>query len=297
MWFLLAIIAFFLLAIAVIVDKFLLSKTAIVPLSFAFYISFFGGLFCSFFIFFESHFYFPKEQLVAVILGGSSLFFGLYFMFIAISRSEVSKTNALIVSLIPVVVFLFSLIMSLEMVSLSKIIGVALIIVGGYLLSQVGLQKTKLNKKTWFWILLSSLMLGLSNAFSKIAYDNLSFITAFVWLRWLTLIAGLLFVLFTNQWQQIFKTSRHSKQPWKPFIFGQLAGSLGVIFLQYAIKLGNVILVTALNGVQFFFVILLVYFLSKFHPQILKEDIRTKFISQKIFWSIILFIGIMLILV
>lgn len=302
MWFIISLIAFFLLALAAVIDKFLLSQTRIIPVSFAFYISL-GGILGSVLLLFEPYFYFPRDQLLVLILGGFSLFFGLYFMFLAVVKSEISKSNPLVVSFTPIAVFLLSLLLGLGLVSFQRIVGIFLIIGGGYLLSQVGVSKTRLTKKVWWFIILSSLSIGASNVFSKIAYDNLSFINAFVWLRWFTVLAAVLFVTLSKSWPAVLldKKGDAGKVSLKSVVWvlvlGQAAGSLGVILLQYAIKLGNVILVTALNGVQFFFVIILVYFFSKVYPRVLKENIAYKFVFQKVLWSLILFIGVVLVLI
>lgn len=302
MWFIISLIAFFLLALAAVIDKFLLSQTRIIPVSFAFYISL-GGILGSVLLLFEPYFYFPRDQLLVLILGGFSLFFGLYFMFLAVAKSEISKSNPLIVSFTPIAVFLLSLLFGLGLVTFQRIVGIFLIISGGYLLSQVGVPKTRLTKKVWRFIILSSLLIGASNVFSKIAYDNLSFINAFVWLRWFTVLAAVLFVTLNKSWPAVLlaKKGDAGKVSLRSVVWvlvlGQAAGSLGVILLQYAIKLGNVILVTALNGVQFFFVIILVYFFSKVYPRVLKENIAHKFVFQKVLWSSILFIGVVLVLI
>ncbi|MCX6786007.1 MAG: EamA family transporter [Candidatus Komeilibacteria bacterium] len=302
MWFVISLIAFFMLALAAVIDKFLLAQTKIVPVSFAFYISL-GGIFGSILLIFEHNFYFPLSQSIILMLGGFALFFGLYFMFLAVAKSEVSKSNPIIVSFTPLFVFLLSLLFGLELVTWQRIVGMLLILCGGYLLSQVGSARARLNRQVWRFIIISSLMLGASNVFSKIAYDHLPFINAFVWLRWFTVLAAVLFVTVTYNWPAVLlkQPGQSGKLGLKSaiwiLILGQVAGSLGVILLQYAIKLGNVILVTALNGVQFFFVIILIYFFSKAYPRVLQENISQKFIFQKIIWSLFLTLGVVLILI
>lgn len=325
MWFIIAIFAFFLLAFCAVIDKFLLTKSKIIPLSYAFYISVLGGLGSSLLLFFTSDFYFPKNQLFILIIGGAGFYFAIYFMFLAVRQGEVSKINPLIIGLTPLIVFLLSFFLTIESLSFSKLIGVILLVMGGYFLSQAGLPKTRLNLKIWFLVLLSCLMFALSNSFNKLAYNNLSFITAFIWLRWFSLITALIFTILAGGLSTVLNLKKQqykirarvsnfvhwlasklnffrekevkTGQKWLIFGSGQLLGAIGVFSMQYAIKLGNVILVTALNGLQFFFVIFIVYFLSKFHPQILKENIASQFIKEKIFWSLVLFLGVILILI
>lgn len=303
MWFIIATLAFLLLALASVIDKFLLTKTKIVPVSFAFYIAAFAGVFGSVLILFDPLFHYPKNLLSVLFLGGGALFLGLYFMFLAVEKAEVSKTNPLIVSLTPVSVFFLSFFLGLELVSYYKIIGIILVISAGYILSQAGQAKNRLDLNTWFLVILASLMMGASNVYSKIAYDNLSFITAFVWLRWSCMAVALMFVTLTCNWRQIFFKEKSDKKmapiksAVKVMIIGQVAGSLGVVLLQVAINLGNVILVSALNGLQFLFVIYLVYLLSKFFPKILKEDINRRYLWQKVFFSLVMVIGVILVLI
>ncbi|GEM_PF-992979 len=304
MWFSIAIASFFLLSLAAVIDKFLLTKTRVVPLAFAFYIAL-GGILGSALLFFEPRFYYPDARLLWILaIGGAGLFFGLYFMFKAVEVTEVSKASPLIVSLTPLSVWLLSLGLGLELVTWQKILGIGLLLAGGYCLSQVGQDHTHVHRRAWLYILLASFLLGLANVLSKLAYEQMSFISAFVWLRWFTLLVAVIFVAVLGKWQEIFLANQKKRPEHIQirsalgiFIFGQLAGSAGVILMQYAIKLGNVILVTALSGVQFLFIILMVYLLSSFYPKILKEDISRNFIGQKIIWSLVLVAGVILILI
>ena len=81
------------------------------------------------------------------------------------------------------------------------------------------------------------------------------------------------------------------------FLFGQGCGALAVVLQQYAIKLGNVVAVTALGGVQFFFVIALTALLSRAFPQLLIESSSRGALLQKTIWSVLLFGGIVLLAV
>src|SRR3989344_3879177 len=135
-WFIVSAIAFFLLAVAAVIDRFLLTKTKIVPVSFAFFITVFAAVGGSVLIFFDQSFAVPRQLVGAIILGGATYFFGLYFMFLALERAEVSKANPIIVSLTPISVFFLSLYLNLQLLDTIKVIGVVLVITAGYLLSQ-----------------------------------------------------------------------------------------------------------------------------------------------------------------
>ena len=70
MWFFTAAFAFFLLAVAAVADKFLLSKSRLLPIAYAFYIAVIGGILSGFLLFWEADFYFPRNQLVVLLIGG-----------------------------------------------------------------------------------------------------------------------------------------------------------------------------------------------------------------------------------
>jgi hypothetical protein len=70
-----------------------------------------------------------------------------------------------------------------------------------------------------------------------------------------------------------------------------------VVLQQYALKLGNVVAVSALGGVQFFFVIALTGLLSWAFPRLLSEGSSRAALLQKTLWSAVLFGGIVLLAV
>lgn len=305
LWFWFSLAAFFFLALSAVVDKFLLTKTRLRPTSFAFLIAFGGAILSLVILFFDIDLKLLPPFWLSLLIGGGSLFFSLYFMFLAVTRGEVSKVNPLIVSLTPAFVFLMSFFTGLDLIVGTKLLGVLLIAVAGYFLARAGTPKTRLHYQAWIFVLLAALFFGLANVFSKIVYDNLPFFEAFFGLRWMCLIVAALFVLVfgkIKELKEIFHTPKSDsgatfKYAAVVMIIGQTAGVLGVVLQQYAIKLGNVILVSALNGTQFFFLLILVLWLAKFFPKVLAEDVSRKSFLKKFIWSAVLFIGIALIII
>jgi uncharacterized membrane protein len=336
-WFFVALAAFFLFSVAVVTDKFMLTKTPAVPVSFSFYISLMGAAVSALLylpvVVAERRLFFPAGfPLLAVLVTGAAQYFGLLFMFEAVNRGEVSRASPVIVSVQPVFNLFLTLVLpplmallfhqshiGLRPVKTSRLIGVGLVIVGGYLLSQVGVGRTKLDLKAWLYILLAGGFLSLSNSFAGISYavfdsaylpsgataaaGDVVFLKAFIWSRWGALLAGFLYVVVTRNFRALLLRDRGPRPEgalpgrWVPivFLFGQGAGALAVILQQYAIKVGNVILVSALNGIQFFFVIAITAVLSRFFPKVLYEASSRKEVFQKVGWSAVLLGGIALI--
>jgi drug/metabolite transporter (DMT)-like permease len=350
-WFPVALAAFFLFAVAVVVDKLMLTRTAIVPLAYAFSICLMSAaaslaLYLPILIG-EGRVFLPGGfALAAVAASGVAQFFGLLCMFEAVRRGEVSKASPMIVSLQPVASLLLTLILpplvhllaphqvlGLRMVASRRLIGVALIIVGSYLLSQAGEKKSAFGPGTWLYVGLAGFLLAAANVFADISYTvfdaylpaqagpvekQLMFAKAFLWTRWMSLAGGLVYVALTGSFSRLRQRAAGAGQPTQGaasgrpeggprrirrhwvlllFLLGQGCGALAVVLQQYAIKLGNVVAVTALGGVQFFFVIALSVVLSRVFPQLLSEGSSRGALLQKALWSVLLFGGVVLLAV
>jgi drug/metabolite transporter (DMT)-like permease len=352
-WFPVALAAFFLFAVAVVVDKLMLTRTAIVPLAYAFSICLMSAAASLVFFFIpiliaEGRLLLPRGfPLAAATACGVSQFLGLLCMFEAVRRGEVSKASPMIVSLQPVASLLLTLVLpplvhllaphqvlGLHMVAARRLVGVGMIIAGGYLLSQAGEKKTAFGPGTWLYVVLAGCLLAAANVFADISYTvferayltpqagagerQLMFAKAFVWTRWMSLAAALVYVAFTGSFSRLRRRAGGAGQPGRRaaaggrpeggqrirrhwavllFLLGQGCGALAVVLQQFAIKLGNVVAVTALGGVQFFFVIALSSVLSRAFPQLLSEGSSRGALLQKALWSALLFGGVVLLAV
>ncbi|MEJ2242825.1 MAG: hypothetical protein P8Y18_11910, partial [Candidatus Bathyarchaeota archaeon] len=72
---------------------------------------------------------------------------------------------------------------------------------------------------------------------------------------------------------------------------GECTYLFGVLFSLIAMSLGYVSLVSALSGLQHFFVFIYMLVLSIFMPRILKEEINRQVIILKIFAIALMFVG------
>jgi len=352
-WLAVALAAFFLFAVAVVTDKLMLSRTAIAPRAYAFSICLMSAA-ASLVLYLpiligEGKFFLPRGfPLAAVALSGVSQFFGLLFMFEAVRRGEVSKTSPMIVSLQPVASLLLTLLLppllhlmapntalGLEIVPARRLLGVAMIIAGSYLLSQAGEKKTAFGPGTWLYVALAGILLAAANVFADVSYTvfeqvylppesgagakELMFAKVFLWSRWMSLAGALGYVALTGSFSRLRRKAGGGGRPggregagdraggapqairgrWVVLVFllGQGCGALAVVLQQYALKLGNVVAVTALGGVQFFFVIALTAALSRAFPWLLSEGSARGVLIHKALWSALLFGGIVLLAV
>jgi hypothetical protein len=68
--------------------------------------------------------------------------------------------------------------------------------------------------------------------------------------------------------------------------------ALAFIMLNWAISLGNVALINALQGVQYIFLLIIVLFLSTKFPKIMREETGGGILFQKIIGAALLAIGL-----
>lgn len=298
MWIVSAFLAYLFLAVAAVTDKFVLTKTKITPERFAFLVSALGGVGCIFLIPFAGHFYWPAEQMFFIALAGFALYSGTFNMFKVVSKYEISRVNPIIIGLIPLFIALIAFSLQIEKFLPHQVVGGALVMIAGFLMSQVGSKRLHMEKKDLAILALAAFSYATYQSTSKYLYDQIPFFTAFIWTNWFSLVAAIITLPLAHNIKEWFKKDNQpqSKQNILPILFGQTSGALAVLFLQHAVKGGNVFVVNALQGTQNFLVLLLTISLTAFFPQIMREDISKKSLIKKFSFSIILFIGLWLVL-
>ena len=71
-------------------------------------------------------------------------------------------------------------------------------------------------------------------------------------------------------------------------------GTGGGLMQNYAIAIGSVTIVSALQGVQFVFVLILSVIFSVYFPKVIKETITIPILLQKLFAIILISLGLYL---
>lgn len=118
---------------------------------------------------------------------------------------------------------------------------------------------------------------------TKYGYADQSFASAFMWNRLGAALFVLLFLIKSADRQAIKATFGHSgknKNKWL-VVVNQIIGASGFLLQNYAIFLGSVVLVNALQGVQYAFLLIISAFLAMLAPRLLKETFSWRIIIQK----------------
>lgn len=240
-----------------------------------------------------------KISLIWIILTAIVYVAGLYYMFDAVEKYDVTKVMATIGATQPIFIFLFSWIAwGPQTMSGASILAFVLLFLGSILISFEKSFKTtgEFLKLT----IISSLLFSLDYIFQKFIFLNQPFWQGLIWTRIMMFLIVLVFLLPKKSRQEIFsRKGILNRKTGTFFIIAQTSGGVANILQSMAIFLvpvGLLPILNSLKGVQYVFLFLMTLFLSFFMPKILKEEISKTIIAQKIV-SIILIAGGLVILV
>lgn len=305
-WLLIAIIAYFILALVNLADKFILEQVVPRAKTYTFLVGVSGLLI---FVLAPWTLSWPGWGLWSItVLTGAIFSLGLLFMYLALKNSEASRVVTLVGGTVPVMTLVFSIFLFGECFTLSQSIGILFLIAGTVVISMIDPQRT-----VWFKIKeflhitkpnqVKSVLLSFSAAFcfalywvgTKYSFNNQEFFSALIWIR-LGSFLSVLFLLIRKKDRQDIKKDlfKSNKKKQNKFIFFGTQGlaAIGSILQNYAVALGSVVLVTSLQGLQYAFVLVFSSLLSLLLPQIIKEDQSKKVIIQKIVAIILIGLGL-----
>jgi len=304
MWLIIAIIAYFFLGLGNVFDKILVSKHISSPLAYAFYV---GILNIAALVLIPLGVTVPSVfNLFLCLLSGIFFIAALYYLYSALKSGETSTVTPLVYGSTPVYLLVLSFIFLGERLTVYEIIAFALLIIGlvtiAYQKQRRGLIKTILiwlkiydYKKPLYQAILAGLFFALMNLSLKAIYQNLGFVSGLFWSRMAAVLTALIVLIFiASLRQQIFKGKKEKRTAGKIklfFVGNQVLAMLGFVGVNYAISLASATIVTALQGLQYVFVFILVAVLGTKIPD-LKEKWTIKIITQKLIATILIIVGL-----
>ena len=295
--------SYFLGALTVILDKFLLSSKRISsPPVYSFYVGVFG-LFVLFFIPFG--FSVPSLfQITISLVSGIIFSLGILALYFAIKKSEASRVTPVVGAVVPIVTYFLSTAFSKEQLFSLQILGVALLIFGGLLISFD--LPLKMNKKKFFAgfypSLFSGFLLAVAYFMFKLVYEEQSFLSGFVWTRIGCFLVVTGYFLVPSWRKEILGSFKNFKKPQKHhyqtggiFVSNKILGGISSILLNWSIALGSVTLVNSLISSQYVFVLILAFLAHKKYPFVFEEKLLFWDWAQKIGAIVLIGIGVVLI--
>ncbi len=284
---LIAVIAWAMLGVVTLLEKFLLKADIKNPNVLGVY----SGLFAVFatIVFLPFSKISSTEHFLFDLLCGAIFFFGILCFFRALKHGEVSEIVVLSGALTPL--FSLGIVHFVLKIPLTTNEGwaFALLVLGILLISY-----RKVNsKKLIFWAACSAILLALYYSLVKTAYTP--FVENFGFVRLGSFLASLLLLLSAATRKDalsILKTKKN-EAPGLLITKEVLAGG-SFIILNYAISIGNPALVNALEGTQYAFVFIVAAAISRFWPKVIKEDISFWAVFRKASAVVLIFIAILI---
>lgn len=303
-WFLIAILAYFLLAVVNLTDKFLIDNVLRSSKAYAFLVCLLGSL-----VFLAAPWFlsYPGIFLLgANLITGAIFAAAIFFLYEALRRGEAARTIILIGGLIPIFSVIISWVFLKDTFSGGQILGIIFLLVGIFLVAflpgrhsfweklWLSFRSENYKNRSIVLILLASFFYALFFTATKYVYEVQAFWSAFIWIRLGSLITVLFFLFDNKSRKEIVKNLRGDDGKKRQnkniflFLFNQGLGALSFILQNYAIFLGSVAIVTALQGVQYAIMMFFSFFLGMFFKEY-KEKFSWRAFIQKI--SALIFIS------
>ncbi len=290
-WFFIALGAYLCFSVTTVLDKFILSNKQLPsPVSYTFY----SGIFQGFaFLLIPFGFLWPGTNTALLALLAGALFIAaLLFLYNAIIRFEASKVAPIVGSALSIFLFLLSFTREDFRLSGFEITAFALLVLGGALISFKRFESGELLKLFGFSAC-AALFFAFSYFIGKIVYGETDFISGFVLMR----AGGFIVVLMMFAIPQIrskIKSSSSVVARKLIVIVGanKIIAGIGLVSLQYAMFLGNVTLVQAMEGTQYVFLIFLTAVLSRKWHHIFQEQVSFLIIARKTIAILLIALGL-----
>jgi drug/metabolite transporter (DMT)-like permease len=292
-WLFIIILAYLFFSLSYLGDKLILSGPP-KPNSYTFFvgaISIFVVIFIPFINFgipdAKAFFWIIAEAIVYIL--------GLYVMFVALERFDVSRVMTTIGAAQPIFIFALTwLFWGAQPMTKMSIFAFVLLVLGGILISFE--RNSKTNGDYLKITIFAALLFSLDYIFSKIVFLNQPFLQGFIWMRIFVFLFSLLFLISRNTRKEIFKKQNIlNKKTGAIFIGTHLSGGAANILQSLAIYLAPVVflpIVSSLRGIQYVFLFLMTLFLSVLFPKILKEEISEQIIAQKVIAIVLIVLGL-----
>ncbi len=318
MWLLITVSAYFINAGVYVADKFLLSKKIHSSIAYAFYVGIWSVFNVCLLYFWP---WLPNlQELTLDLLAGFLFLVTLVFWYKALHQSEASRVVPIVGALVPIFSFILSFVFLGETLTKTQLLAFIILICGGVLVSiketKVYVYQKVINRLREIMgdifgevpagarpasrLIVNSVVAAVFFAayyvLMKYIYNYQPFIGSFVYSR-LGSFIGVLLMLFVPDWRHlIIEQQKGAKTPKNMlfFLMVRLAAAAAFIMINWAISLGNVAIVNALQGAQYLFLFLIILLISDRFPKVLNEQLGGGVFLQKLIGTLMVCLGLYL---
>lgn len=292
-WIFVALGGYLLLAFTGVADKFLVSKVVREPVAYAFYTAI-TGPFSLVLIPFGAKLLNLHDFAVA-LAAGAIFITGIYYSYCAIANSSVSRVVPIQGGMIPIFSLLFAYVILGERLGTIQTFGFLFLVAGAVLIS-IRKQDGTWTAQAFLYAGLSAIFFALASVLTKYIFEHSNFITGMVWTRIGFLLPLPFILIFKKNRNAIFNAPKQAGVRNAALYYStRITGTVGGFLQNYAVSLGSVSVVNALQGTQFAFLLGLTSFMSIYFPKVLREKINFGTITLKLAAIGLLSIGLFLI--
>jgi drug/metabolite transporter (DMT)-like permease len=289
-WFIFALLAPTLWAFCNVIDKFLLQKRIKDPISYEIFISLFNII--SLLIIFivapiSTNIYGFFLGLIVGIIGVVAVIF--------YNKSMIDEEASRVIPLIyldSIFVVILAYIFLGEVFNFQKYLGIVLILIGGILIL------FKRSTKKWHFssvlkfIVIAGVLWAISSVLSKYVLGFIDYYSITVW-QFVGYFITVPFFLSSTRIRRNFlkDIKKVDKKVFWLMIINTLIYLIAVLSFYFATSIGSISLVYAIASTQPFFIFAYSFIITKFAPDIIKEDIDKSTIFLKILAIVLIFLG------
>jgi drug/metabolite transporter (DMT)-like permease len=279
-WIIIAAGAYLLFAFTGVADKFFVSKVVREPIAYAFYTAI-TGPFSLILLPFGAKLLAPFDFLVA-LAAGAFFIGGIYHSYSAIRLTSVSRVVPILGGFVPLFSFILAYFILGERLTAFQTVGFLFLVVGAVMIS-FRKENGIWTPKALFNAISAALFFALASVLTKYIFDHSNFISGMIWTRLGFLLPIPWILMSARRRAAIFNAPKEAGVKNVALYYTSRAtGSIGGFLQNYAVSLGSVSVVNALQGLQFVFLLILTSFLSLYFPKVLKEKITSETITLKL---------------
>lgn len=271
-WLLFVVLAQFLFAVAVLVDRFVVSKKVVNhPIVYAFYVCYLS-IFVLGLLPFGIGMMSWTNMLLAV---GTAVIYvlSIYLLYESLVKSNPSEVVPVIGGVSALAAFVGGSLILNEELPRNFLLGFAILVAGMLLISHF-----KFTLRSFIYLTGSGITFGLSTVILKLIFQSESFIDGFFWTRLANVLVAILLLLIPSVYHHI-KFDNHQERGSRKrkaliVVGNKVLAGLASVFVLIAISLGNVSMINALTAMQYVFLMIFAIFFSKLLPEYFSEKVH-----------------------
>lgn len=194
----------------------------------------------------------------------------------------------------PVFTLLFAYLILGERLLPTQLAAFAFLVSGAVLIS-FKQERTGWHPKALTNAIFAAILFALSFVLTKYIFDTYNFVSGLIWTRVGFFAVALSFLIPKEVRTAIFKAPKQTTSGNKYLYYGaRVSGSIAGFLQNYAISLGSVTIVNAMQGTQYALLLVGTIVLSKYFPKILREEVTRTIVLQKLFAIAMISAGLIL---